>query len=309
MGNLRVGSRGSEVTQLQQYLKSLGLYSGNIDGIFGPQTQNAVRSFQTQQGISADGIVGPITRSRMSSGTGQANPRDAAIDTLAQNDPRFAQIHNSLSEYGDISADMILESIDSGNYSGMPFTARDVEREIERQSRTLDPYYTELRERDTADLSGDLGLLQSQFSDYLASSGEEFLADKEASDVSAANQGVLFSTGRTQKLGNLKTAYERDQESKRKQVTNSISKAARDFQYQYGNDEANKLRDFYKLGSSSFDAMTPGGNVSTGGLSSVYNPSSQNFYGSRRREQNVAATQRAGNTLAARARKLVPNTR
>jgi len=122
MGNLRVGSTDREgVTQLQQYLKSLGLYSGNIDGIFGPQTQNAVRSFQTQQGISADGIVGPITRSRMSSGTGQANPRDAAIDALAQNDPRFAQIHNSLSEYGDISADMILESIDSGNYSGMRY--------------------------------------------------------------------------------------------------------------------------------------------------------------------------------------------
>ena len=32
---LKTGSRGDEVKQLQSYLKNLGLYSGNIDGIMG----------------------------------------------------------------------------------------------------------------------------------------------------------------------------------------------------------------------------------------------------------------------------------
>ena len=39
----KYGSRGSEVTQIQTKLKRWGYYNGNIDGIYGTQTLNAVK--------------------------------------------------------------------------------------------------------------------------------------------------------------------------------------------------------------------------------------------------------------------------
>ncbi len=57
----RYGSTGSEVRQIQTKLKSLGYYNGSVDGIYGSQTQAAVRSFQRGVGITADGIAGPQT--------------------------------------------------------------------------------------------------------------------------------------------------------------------------------------------------------------------------------------------------------
>ena len=42
----KLGSRGEEVRQVQQKLKSLGYYKGSVDGIFGVQTKTAVQKFQ-----------------------------------------------------------------------------------------------------------------------------------------------------------------------------------------------------------------------------------------------------------------------
>ena len=60
-------SRGEEVKRLQAFLKTLpGIYpSGLVTGYFGPQTEAAVRRFQRQQGLTENGIVGPLTRARL----------------------------------------------------------------------------------------------------------------------------------------------------------------------------------------------------------------------------------------------------
>ena len=59
---LRSGSQGDEVVALQERLKELGYLSGEADGQFGPATKEAVQRFQSQHGLSADGIVGEETR-------------------------------------------------------------------------------------------------------------------------------------------------------------------------------------------------------------------------------------------------------
>ena len=61
----KYGSRGSEVTQIQTKLKRWGYYNGNVDGIYGTQTVNAVKYFQRKNGLTADGIAGPATLKAM----------------------------------------------------------------------------------------------------------------------------------------------------------------------------------------------------------------------------------------------------
>ena len=61
MKTLRYGNRGPLVEFLQNLLKILGFLNGNIDGIFGNQTRNAVINFQRAFGLNPDGIVGPLT--------------------------------------------------------------------------------------------------------------------------------------------------------------------------------------------------------------------------------------------------------
>ncbi len=58
---LREGSRGDAVKALQEQLKTLGYNIGNVDGIFGPGTTAAVKLFQSDNGLTPDGIVGQRT--------------------------------------------------------------------------------------------------------------------------------------------------------------------------------------------------------------------------------------------------------
>lgn len=58
---LSMGSRGPDVTRLQQLLRNAGFDPGPIDGIFGPRTQAAVVAFQRSRNLTPDGIVGVNT--------------------------------------------------------------------------------------------------------------------------------------------------------------------------------------------------------------------------------------------------------
>jgi spore germination protein YaaH len=61
LATLRRGARGPVVRELQQLLVNWGYNPGPIDGIFGIKTEQAVFQFQWDRGLTADGIVGPIT--------------------------------------------------------------------------------------------------------------------------------------------------------------------------------------------------------------------------------------------------------
>ena len=72
----KYGSRGEEVRQIQTKLKRWGYYNGNVDGIYGSQTLEAVKYFQRKNGLKVDGIAGTQTLNAMgimSSGSSQSN--------------------------------------------------------------------------------------------------------------------------------------------------------------------------------------------------------------------------------------------
>ena len=58
---VRRGSRGDDVRVLQEALALRGHAPGPADGIFGGMTEAAVKAFQMGQGLTTDGIVGPVT--------------------------------------------------------------------------------------------------------------------------------------------------------------------------------------------------------------------------------------------------------
>ncbi len=89
---LRIGSRGAAVEALQLALKRAGYYSGNIDGIFGVLTRNAVISFQRDRGLVQDGIVGPVTKAAL-----EPYLRGYVTYTVAQGDTlyRIARRYNT----------------------------------------------------------------------------------------------------------------------------------------------------------------------------------------------------------------------
>lgn len=61
---LRRGMAGDDVRRLQEALRQRGLLAA-VDGVFGPQTEAAVRRFQADNGLVADGVVGPASWAKL----------------------------------------------------------------------------------------------------------------------------------------------------------------------------------------------------------------------------------------------------
>lgn len=84
---LRVGSRGSAVVTLQRRLTYLGYWLGAVDGIFGDLTRQAVVAIQKVAGVSRDGIVGPVTWSKLNAGV-RPSARSRSGHVIEINKPR-----------------------------------------------------------------------------------------------------------------------------------------------------------------------------------------------------------------------------
>jgi len=88
----KFGSSGSEVKQIQQKLKEWGYYKGNVDGVYGSQTQQAVKNFQKANGLKVDGIAGEKTLAAIgisssggsSSGSGQTSSNSSDLNLLSR---------------------------------------------------------------------------------------------------------------------------------------------------------------------------------------------------------------------------------
>lgn len=129
---LHVGSRSAAVQSLQGLLNQAG-FSLATDGIFGPQTRQAVLAFQQANGLKPDGVVGPQTWSALRGGGGGAAPQPE--------DPRSALVQAKL---GQIKALFKLISdqptTDQGQqaHSQVTMELPDKEREAEHSHDWMD---------------------------------------------------------------------------------------------------------------------------------------------------------------------------
>ncbi|MDB9317555.1 MULTISPECIES: peptidoglycan-binding protein [Cyanophyceae] len=82
------GSRGADVKRLQTKLKDLGYYNSEIDGLYGPNTQNAVLQFQKIRNLRrTDGVADLTTRNSLQTFWSEKNPVFASsISTVSETD-------------------------------------------------------------------------------------------------------------------------------------------------------------------------------------------------------------------------------
>jgi peptidoglycan hydrolase-like protein with peptidoglycan-binding domain len=85
MTTLNIGSSGTEVGQLQQVLIEAGIHINNDElqkQIYGQSTADAVKSYQTAHGLTADGVVGPKTWASFNSASADDGPFGWKVGTL-----------------------------------------------------------------------------------------------------------------------------------------------------------------------------------------------------------------------------------
>lgn len=68
------GAFGKDVYELQGRLAFLGFYHGKLDSYFGPKTRDALKWFQSEFGMKADGLAGPKTKLKLYNATKDWKP-------------------------------------------------------------------------------------------------------------------------------------------------------------------------------------------------------------------------------------------
>lgn len=100
---LNKNSKGDDVLLVQQTLQALGYSVGQLDGIYGSGTKEAVRQFQARNGLDADGIAGPQTLEKLFSEQAQTL---AKTDVLAGEMPMLVNRDHAVAA-DFIPADMV----------------------------------------------------------------------------------------------------------------------------------------------------------------------------------------------------------
>jgi hypothetical protein len=89
---------GDEVKVLQTILKQDG-FAVDVDGVFGPETESAVKRFQAEHGVADDGVVGPGTWAALTGTAPPADPAAVLVTTYAPNNVSLLAQWNEATKY------------------------------------------------------------------------------------------------------------------------------------------------------------------------------------------------------------------
>ncbi len=120
---IKRGSKGGDVKSLQQKLKKLGYLKGSADGDFGKETEDALKAFQRRNNLTADGIAGRATLSRIQSSSAKRapatpKPTPKATPTPKINENLYLQLGSSGREVSKMQDRLIELGYLEGKASG-----------------------------------------------------------------------------------------------------------------------------------------------------------------------------------------------
>ncbi|WP_278010214.1 eCIS core domain-containing protein [Flavobacterium gyeonganense] len=109
---IQIGSQGQQVSKIQQALEDSGnpLPKYGVDGIFGPETQGAIRNYQTTNHLLVDGIVGPETMESLDEYFSKPKPKIPPVHPhvceILQDDPESPTSQKTLFPLNTLSPDL-----------------------------------------------------------------------------------------------------------------------------------------------------------------------------------------------------------
>ena len=252
---------------------------------------------------------GFMTEAERLTGPGIFGPRTtAAYSKMVAATEAHPAIKEQVVKYGNL--DQALAATNGNpmqvqNQFGQPFSQADQDAAYAEADAALSPYYQAEATKDAQDIEASLAEKQGNYDSYLRDAGQSFGQDKIKQDQTAADNGVLFSGGRAQKLRDLKNTYDQDQYDKQRSLTADVGQASRDYAYKQGTPAAQSLSKYYSANSNTYDPNVATGGVGSGGLSSLYNPNASNFQGTKVNTAKAAKEQRAAGLLWNKGNKLV----
>jgi peptidoglycan hydrolase-like protein with peptidoglycan-binding domain len=98
-GTVKLGSKGNNVRILQSFFNKNG-YNLKVDGDFGKLTLDALKDYQTKNGLAADGIVGPITRAKINEVIIATTPAPVVTLKLGSKGDAVKTLQTKLNENG-----------------------------------------------------------------------------------------------------------------------------------------------------------------------------------------------------------------
>jgi hypothetical protein len=213
---------------------------------------------------------------------------------------------------GTNSADAILNAYMTNDWSGVttltgtPFSRKQQQEAVTAAERALNPAYKAQEAYDTSVVTDSIDAERAGLEQFRDAEEQNFGIEKDNQDQSAADQGVLFSGSRFQKLNDLRETYQTRDAQNSAGAAGRIGTTARNFQYKYGDPAAKSIRSFYQMpGETSFNPNVAGGKVTPStGSNSVYDPKRFKFQGTAPVSQKAAVQTRAASLLGNRANKL-----
>lgn len=136
------------VTQLQKELQAWGYDPNGIDGSFGPGCDGAIRDFQKDNGLTADGSCGPATKAKLATRKGsylKYDPNNAEVKSYFDNVYKKAVwlFAETLKKVGGKADEIICHA--EGYRKGIASNHADVEHWFPRHGKTMDVFRSDVK--------------------------------------------------------------------------------------------------------------------------------------------------------------------
>ncbi len=266
---LNIGSSGDQVKELQKYLAGLGYTNADgtplkVDGIYGSNTQTAVKQFQSQNGLKADGIFGPLSLAgaQKLSNTGTAAVTPKTETQFNTGDPAQDALLKELQTY-------IKSQQDQGLVfnAALNFDQKTLDKFLETAKAQVHPFYQSQIDTIKQDVLRAAPQILENYGRDIASQQAAFSNTLDRTRESLADRGMAYSGFRGEEEKELMDAQNRSLASLSQGYGNQLYDLGRGAEKQIGADNAN-----YNLGSlSNYSATTKGpGTFTLGGTTSPY---------------------------------------
>ncbi len=195
---LNFGSQGEQVKELQNYLAGIGYKNADgtplkADGIFGNATKTAVMQFQSKNGLTPDGIVGPLTIANLKKVTtteAQADQNAPISPTIPINtgDPILDDTLRELQTFIKAQQDAGLKINEALN-----FDQNTLDKFLETAKKQVHPFYQQQIDAIKADVLRTAPQILQNYGNDVEKARAEFESGLGKAREGYADSGLAFS--------------------------------------------------------------------------------------------------------------------